>query len=112
MSSAGRRTAQVIAACLLILGLAISGGARAQAPILTYGCYLQTGVVGCTNVTPATGLPVQIVSGGGSGGTASTFGAAFPATGTAIGAKFGANMVNLVADASGNLAVSCVLGCS
>lgn len=49
------------------------------------------------------GLPVNVVAGA---PTASTFGAAFPATGTAIGVKNGANMVNLAADGSSNLLVS------
>lgn len=37
-------------------------------------------------------LKVAIASGGGSGGTASSFGAAFPATGTALGLSDGTNM--------------------
>lgn len=49
------------------------------------------------------GLPVNIVAGG---STASTFGATFPTTGTAIGVKNGLNMVNLTADGSSNLLVS------
>ena len=49
---------------------------------------------------------LKVVSaGGGSGGTSSSFGATFPATGTAIGVKSGANMVNLTADGSNNLNV-------
>lgn len=64
-------------------------------------------VDGSGNVIASTSnsLNVAITSGGGSGGTASSFGATFPATGTAIGVKNGANMVNLIADASGNLGV-------
>jgi hypothetical protein len=57
-------------------------------------------------------LPVTIVAGAGSGGTASNFAAAFPAAGTAIGVKSGANMVNLTADGSNNLNVNCTVGCS
>lgn len=41
-------------------------------------------------------LKIAIASGGGSGGTASSFGAAFPATGTAIGLSNGTNMVALL----------------
>lgn len=65
-------------------------------------------VDGSGNVIASTSnaLNVAITSGGGSGGTSSSFGATFPATGTAIGAKNGTNMVNLVADASGNLDVN------
>lgn len=66
----------------------------------------------CPNVTNSNGFPVQIVSGGGTGGTASSFGATFPATGTAIGVKNGLNMVNLAADASSNLLVNCASGCA
>lgn len=59
-------------------------------------------------------LSVQIVDGsgaqvttfGGSGGTASNFGSAFPTAGTAIGLKNGANMVNGTADGSGNMNVN------
>jgi hypothetical protein len=51
-------------------------------------------------------------SGAAAGGTSSNFGAAFPAAGTAIGAKNGLNMVNLAADGSNNLDVNCVVGCA
>ena len=51
-------------------------------------------------------LKVNVAAGGGSGGTSSNFAAAFPGTGTAIGAKNGANMVSLAADGSGNLQVN------
>lgn len=57
-------------------------------------------------------LKVNVAAGGAAGGTSSTFGAAFPTTGTAIGAKNGANMVNLSADGSNNLNVNCAVGCS
>lgn len=57
-------------------------------------------------------LKVNVSAGGGSGGTSSTFGAAFPGTGTAIGVKNGTNMVNLAADASSNLLVNCSVGCT
>lgn len=54
-----------------------------------------------------TSINVACTSGcGGSGGTSSNFAAAFPSAGTAIGAKNGANMVNLTADASNNLNVN------
>jgi len=55
---------------------------------------------------------VNIKVGGGAGGTSSNFSAAFPSVGTAIGAKNGANMVNLAADASNNLIVNCATGCA
>jgi hypothetical protein len=57
-------------------------------------------------------LEVNIKSGGGSGGTSSTFTSAFPSTGTAIGASNGGNMVYLAADGSHNLQVNCTVGCS
>jgi hypothetical protein len=65
-----------------------------------------TGQTSPLSIDTAGGLRVSIIAGGGSGGTASTFGAAFPATGTAIGVKNGTNMVNLAADASSNLLVN------
>jgi hypothetical protein len=55
-------------------------------------------------------LRVNVVAGGGAGGTSSTFGAAFPGTGTAIGVKNGTNMTNLTADGSGNLNVNIAAG--
>lgn len=48
----------------------------------------------------------QVTSFGGSGGTASGFGSAFPASGTAAGASDGVNMQPLLVDGSGNLKVS------
>lgn len=67
-------------------------------------------------LTGSTPLDVSIVDGsgnqvtsfGGTGGTSSSFGAAFPGSGTAIGAKdsAGVNMAALNLDASGNLKVS------
>jgi hypothetical protein len=57
-------------------------------------------------------IDVNVVGGGGTGGTSSTFGAAFPATGTAIGASDGVNMQSLVVDASKFLKVNCAVGCS
>lgn len=58
------------------------------------------------------GLNVNVVGGSSVGGTSSSFGAAFPLLGTAIGVKNGANMVNLTADASSNLNVNCATGCA
>lgn len=55
-------------------------------------------------------LNVAIASGGGSGGTASSFSAAFPATGTAVGASDGTNMVPLLVDPSGYLEVNVKAG--
>lgn len=58
-------------------------------------------------------MRVNVVAGAGSGGTASSFGAAFPATGTAAGfISSTGNMAGANLDASGNLEVSCLVGCS
>jgi hypothetical protein len=73
---------------------------------------ITSGNVSPLQVDNAGNLKVNIQSGGGSGGTASSFAAAFPASGTAIGVKNGANMVNLAADGSSNLLVNCAAGCS
>jgi hypothetical protein len=52
-------------------------------------------------------LRVNVVAGGASGGTSSTFGAGFPGTGTAVGVKDqSGNMTWLTVDVSGNLLVS------
>lgn len=51
------------------------------------------------------GVPVYLLNGGG-GGTASNFGVAFPASGTAVGASDGTNMQPLLVDGSGNLKVA------
>ena len=84
----------------------MGGVFNSAAPTLTTGqqAALQTDANGY--------LKVNVVVGGGTGGTSSTFAATFPGTGTAIGAKNGTNMVNLVADASSNLQVNCAVGCS
>jgi len=56
-------------------------------------------------------LMVNVAAGGGSGGTSSTFGNAFPATGTAIGAISSTNtMAGLNLDASGYLEVNVKAG--
>lgn len=67
---------------------------------------LTTGQLNAPMLDANGNLKVAIAAGGGSGGTASTFGSAFPATGTAIGVKSGATMTNLGADSAGNLNVN------
>lgn len=52
--------------------------------------------IACTQVGGAFALDVNIVGGGGSGGTSSNFGAAFPSQGTAIGLEQSGLMVALV----------------
>jgi hypothetical protein len=56
------------------------------------------------------GLDVNVLNAG-SGGTASSFGAAFPATGTAAGFSDGVNMLPGTLDASGFLKINCAAGC-
>lgn len=56
-------------------------------------------------------LKVNCVSGC-SASSSPSFGSTFPATGTAIGVKNGASMVNLAADGSSNLLVNCAVGCA
>lgn len=55
-------------------------------------------------------LNVNVAAGGGAGGTSSTFGAAFPGTGTAIGLSNGTNMVPALADSNGYLEVNVKAG--
>jgi ribosomal protein L19E len=71
-----------------------SDGNQATAAKQTDGSQKSQIVDGSGNVIGATSnaLDVNIKSGGGSGGTASSFGAALPATGTAIGLYDGTNM--------------------
>jgi hypothetical protein len=64
-----------------------------------------------TPVPSAIAVAMPFTASGGGGGASSSFAAAFPSTGTAIGAKNGANMVNLTADGSGNLDINCAVGC-
>lgn len=61
-------------------------------------------------VNPSTGQLQTSSSGGGGGGTSSTFGAAFPTTGTAIGATNGTDMEPLQVDGSGYLEVNVKAG--
>lgn len=81
-------------------GPLIQGAVTTAAPTYT------TGKTNPLSLDTAGNLRVNVVTGGGSGGTSSSFASAFPSTGTAIGAKNGANMVNLAADGSGNLDVN------
>jgi hypothetical protein len=63
-----------------------------------------TDTIGPTDII----IPVNVVAGGGAGGTSSNFGSAFPGTGTAVGAKDsgGVNMQPLNLDAGGNLKIA------
>jgi len=96
----------------------VSPGTAATKSDLIGGVYnssapsLSTGNQAALQVDSSGNLKVNVTVGGGTGGTASAFAAAFPANGTAIGAKNGSNMVNLTADGSNNLNVNCTVGCS
>lgn len=90
-------------ALFLLLGVLAVAGAQAQqvtTPSNTaiVGAYntspptLSTGKYGLVQVDSAGNLKVNVAAGGGSGGTSSSFDAAFPATGTAIGISDGTNM--------------------
>jgi len=58
------------------------------------------------------GIPVHLINGGG-GGTSSNFTSAFPAAGTAAGGMSpGGVMMPFAVDASSNIKVNCVAGCS
>jgi len=95
-----------------------SGGYAANQSVLS-GCVYRSSGPSLTTGQQVAGqcdasgnLKVNVMQGGGTGGTASSFGAAFPGSGTAIGAKNGSNMVNLTADGSNNLNVNCASGCA
>jgi hypothetical protein len=88
--------------------MTIPANLQAAAPWGAEACVVCWGPEGGSYhvVDTGTPLPVNIVSGGGSGGTASSFSSAFPATGTAAGASDGTNMKPLLVDGSGNLKVT------
>jgi len=96
----------------------VAAGTAATKSVLMGGIYNSSPITmttgqGAALQTDANGyLKVNVQVGGGTGGTSSTFAAAFPGTGTAIGAKNGSNMVNLTADGSSNLNVNCTVGCA
>ena len=98
---------RILFATAAFIAIAISHGKPAKAVEVDLYCQQTAGgafvPASLTNPCPVTG---------GTGGTASSYGAAFPGTGTAIGAKNGSNMVFLGADGSNNLNVNCVVGCS
>jgi hypothetical protein len=63
-------------------------------------------------VDPSGNIKVNVAAGGAAGGTSSTFGAAFPGPGTAVGAKDASTgfMQGLNVDPSGNLKVNIAVG--
>lgn len=103
-------------ACLALVGLlatAFPVSAQQTAKVLS-SCGTASYTAGTANYVTmdTTGAACGSGGGGGGGGTSSTFGAAFPATGTAIGFKdsTGTNMVAGNLDASGFLKVDVAAG--
>jgi hypothetical protein len=82
-----------------------SAGTAVGAEYLSNPPSLTSGQMVALQTDSSGNLKVNVAAGDASGGTSSSFAAAFPSTGTAIGAKNGSNMVNLTADLSGNLNV-------
>lgn len=93
--------AAIIGICILI----------AVGPVLSQG---QTGVILLdNNGTPISATNPLNIQGAGGGGTSSSFGAAFPASGTAAGFKdAGGNMAGANLDAGGRLIINCGSGCA
>lgn len=80
----------ILIALAAIWSFIIADVALAQSPV-AIRCKSGVTTFDCGD-SSNTALRVSIVSGGGSGGTASSFGSAFPSTGTAIGFSDGTNM--------------------
>jgi len=87
-------------------GVKISGVYNSSAPSLTSGWR------GDLQLDSSGNVKVNISAGGGSGGTASTIGAAYPSLATAVGAQSasGALLAALNVDGSGNLKVNVAAG--
>lgn len=84
------------------------GGTPPTHPIGTLPIFNNSGT--WAQVSASQGLPVNVVGGGAAGGTSSTFNAAFPSAGTAVGATDGTNMKPLSVDGSGYLQVNIKAG--
>jgi len=87
-------------------GPLVQGAVTTSAPTYT------TGQTSPLSLDTSGNLRVNVMAGGGTGGTSSTFGASYPATGTAIGAKSssGSLMSALNLDSGGNLYVNVAAG--
>jgi hypothetical protein len=87
-------------------GPMVQGMATTNAPGYT------TAQVSPLSLDTSGNLRVNVMAGGGTGGTSSSFNGAWPATGTAIGAlsSNGVDMVGLHVDSSGNLNVNVAAG--
>lgn len=111
-------------AAFLLATSSLSAQAASTAAPVTIGFLTTTPQPNCAKspcyvpYSSSNPVPVAIISGGGSGGTASAFGSAFPAQGTAAGAEYlsspptfvSGNMVPLQTDVNGNLKVTGSLG--
>lgn len=95
---------------IVLAGGFLAATFNAQSVYSAAATLVQIVLAGNVPVSSTNPLPVNVVAGGGTGGTSSTFGAAFPATGTAIGASDGTNMQGLLVDGSGNLKVNIITG--
>lgn len=113
--------AEIVIVVLLLVLIVLIGLGKAHGQTQGGSVILQGKAKGTTAASQATVTPVDanhnaidvnITGGGGSGGTASNFGAAFPATGTAIGFTDGLNMQPAKVDGSGNQFVNCAIGCA
>lgn len=97
-------------------GVAASGGTNTGNPVKIGGAYnaspitLSNGQVGDAQLDSSGFLKVNIAAGAAAGGTSSTFGSAFPATGTAVGMTNGTNMVAFQADTNSYLKVNVAAG--
>ena len=101
---------------LVLFLLAFAMRANAQDSVVVRGASKGTTTAAPVTATPNganhTGLDVNVLNAG-SGGTASGFGSAFPATGTAGGFKdTNGNMAGANLDSGGNLFVDCASGCT
>jgi hypothetical protein len=99
-----------------VAGTVASGASNTNNPVKVGGAYnssaptLSSGQIGDLQLDSAGNLKINIVAGAAAGGTSSTFSAAFPSTGTAVGASNGTNMSPLLVDGSGNLKVNVAAG--
>jgi hypothetical protein len=105
-------------AVLVLIGISLGAAFFARGALATAGQSVislfkgSSGTYVPANLDSSGNLKVNVAAGGASGGTSSSFGSAFPATGTAIGFKdsAGTNMAAGNLDASGFLKVNVAAG--
>src|ERR1035437_4130795 len=85
-----------------LVGGLIQGAVTASAP--DYSAL--AGKISPFSLDEGGALRVNVVTGGGTGGTSSTFTSTFPGTGTAFGAYYAGNMTYIGADSAHNLGVN------